>query len=209
MWESTWTFCIFLRGNAFSCPSDTSRVENTLRALKKRECREQQRSKVWYFLFLTSRFPRWNCVWCLSAAALRLPPCRSSAWKLVLFSISSPLRCGAGLVRRGGCCVCRVGWNWTASPHYCKHHPARQACGSRGHRMRGSAWERSAKTHPLRPKLFLIYMFRVFKLSHPAPESPPARLAATLCSSSWGKAVLLALLLDCSPARRKKNPLFH
>lgn len=89
--------------------------------------------------------------------------------KLVLFSISSLFKCGAEAAQRGGCCAWRVGWNWTASPHYCKHHPTRQASGSWGHRVGGGGggggvvWERSAKTHPLRPKLFLIYMFRLFK----------------------------------------------
>lgn len=67
--------------------------------------------------------------------------------KLVLFSISSLFKCGAGAAERGGCRAWRVGWNWTASPHYCKHHPTRQARGSQGRRMRGALPGRDLLKH--------------------------------------------------------------
>lgn len=94
--------------------------------------------------------------------------------KLALFWVPSLFKRGAGAAWRGGC---MAGWNWTASTHYCKHHPTRQARRSQGsHTRRGL----SAKTHPLKPKLLLIYMFRLFKTATSTESSLPPSLPASI-----------------------------
>lgn len=55
----------------------------------KEETRKRQRSKVWYFLILTSALPRWNCVWCSSVARLCLSPRRPVHEVSVVFNLIS------------------------------------------------------------------------------------------------------------------------
>lgn len=89
--------------------------------------------------------------------------------KLVLFSISSLSKRGAGAAQRGGC-VAEIGLPLPIIVNIIL--PDRQA--GRREATRGGGL--SAKTHPLKPKLFLIYMFRLFKTvtSSAPPHSPIA-----------------------------------
>lgn len=117
-------FCWYY--NVLACVSDSSRGENTVTARTRRKDgggNETNCDISWF----------WQApchVWCTSAS-----PHVALYMKLVLFSISSLFKCGAGAAWRGGCRALRVGWNWTASTHYCKHHPARQASRLQGRRM--------------------------------------------------------------------------
>lgn len=123
--------------NVFACVSDTPRVENT--PIAEKTGRKGGRDKEtncdisWFWQAPCQGETVSDArLWHNSAS-----PHVALYMKLVLFSISSLFKCGAGAAQRGGCRACRVGWNWTASPHYCKHHPTRQASGSQGRRMRG------------------------------------------------------------------------
>lgn len=181
--------------------SDTPRVEDAVVVNSKRKVTRDNKTKC-----DISSFWQAPCqgeivsdahVWHASAF-----PLVALYMKLVLFSISSLFKCGAEAAQRGGCRAWRVGWNWTASPHYCKHHPTRQASGSWGHGVWGGVgggvvWERSAKTHPLRPKLFLIYMFRLFKTVTSTAPPPPASFTHHLHTHTP--------LLVCDAERQKKK----
>lgn len=101
--------------------------------------------------------------------------------KLVLFSISSLFRRGAGAAQRGGCVAGVLPEIGLPLSIIVNIIPADRQAGRR-EATRGGAF--SAKTHPLKPKLFLIYMFRLFKTvtstTPPLPPPPPASFALHL-----------------------------
>lgn len=106
--------------------------------------------------------------------------CRPRTWRSWC-SISSLLKCGAGRRREVAAVPGVLGEIGLPSPIIVNIIPAdRQAGRSRGRGAGGAgllATERSSKTHPLRPKLFLIYMFRPFKTvtstADPPSSQPP------------------------------------
>ncbi len=128
--------CLPWYENVCACVTDTLRVENTVTAETRRKVERDKETNgdiSWFWQApcqgeIVSDARLWHDY---------ASPHVALYMKLVLFSISSLFKCGAGAAQRGGCRAWRVGWNWTASPHYCKHHPTRQASRSQGRRMRG------------------------------------------------------------------------
>lgn len=73
------------------------------------------------------------------------PPSRM---KKLLFNLVS-FQMWRGAAPSGGCRAWRVGRNWTAFPHYCKHHPSRQA-GRQVARTQGGGWGCRRQRDPLK-----------------------------------------------------------
>lgn len=123
--------------------------------------------------------------------------------KLVLFSISSLFRRGAGAAQRGGCVAGVLAEIGLPRSIIVNIIPADRQAGRR-EATRGGAF--SAKTHPLKPKLFLIYMFRLFKTVTSTVPPPPSPYATCLLHSASTHMLLPA---SCDTERLFPPPFFQ
>lgn len=138
---------------------------------------------------------QWIHIWCGSPVHM----------KSVLSSISSLFKRGAGAAQRVAAWLAC----WLKLDCLCPLlQTSAQQTGKRvagSHTGRAEGGELSAKMHPLKPKLFLIYMLRLFKTVTSAVSPPPPPASFTLHPHTC-LPVTQTDSISCSDVKNKSPP---